>query len=270
LENYGWIVSLISVGLATAYFRKNHSGATRFQKFLQAIVVVVVAGAAGVGANLGGQYLRYYTGTPSSADAEKAMRAVKAYPLLSQALADNPAIEEKVRKAIDDWLRNPTHDQAELAKLGAAIRTEYIVPALRSADDPSAVAATDRLKELALYLQSHDQAMCFQLGERGIQNVNDLDVDGRAIFQLAVAAQEVAYRAGKNATSRHTPITNEAAGELLADAGYQLADFETLQRFNGLSARDGCAATVKLYSAPGQLPLGKGGALARHLLAPVD
>lgn len=186
-------------------------------------------------------------------------------PLVGLVIGENPALEERLRAAIAEELRNPGQVPSPGARFGAEVRQRYIIPTLLAADDDSVLKATDGMQLLAKYLQSKDPSLCRELGLSGLQNANKLDADGKILLRQALALQEQAYRNGKGGSPRAT-LKTEEIGHVLGEAGYAEKDLQQLNSFEKLSMADGCAATVKLYGAPRALPPARGATLARWLL----
>lgn len=207
------------------------------------------------------QYLR----GPSTAEVDRGVETAKDMPLVGLVIAENPALEGKLRAAIADELENPGQVPSPGARFGVEVRQRYIVPALLAADDDSAMKATDGMQVLARYLQGKDPALCRELGLAGLQNASKLDADGKILLRQALAQQEQAYRSGKGAAPKPT-LKSDEVGRVLGEAGYTDKDLAQLGTFAKLSVADGCAATVKLYGAPRSLPIARGGPLARWLL----
>jgi hypothetical protein len=68
------------------------------------------------------------------------------------------------------------------------------------------------------------------------------------------------------ANDKRPLASNVEVTHALTEAGYTPDDFKQLAGFASLSDADGCAVTVKLYSAPAQLPPERGAVVARYLL----
>jgi hypothetical protein len=234
---------------------------TRSRKIGQTILIVLAAAVVAAVIGFGVQYLR----GPSEADIDRGVQAAKEMPLVGLVITENPALEEKLRAAIADELKNPGQVPSPGSRFGAEVRQRYIVPALLAADDDSAMKATGGMEALAKYLQAKDPPLCRELGLTGIQNANKLDADGNILLRQALALQEQAYRAGKTGTPKSSLKTGEV-GRVLREAGYTDKDLEQLDTFEKLPTAEGCAATVKLYGAPRALPTERGGTLARWLL----
>jgi hypothetical protein len=230
-------------------------------------VTLAVLAAAAVLAVVGfrGSLLHVFVGGPSQADIERGVQAVKDMPLLGLVIADNPALEEKLRAAIVDQVKNPKQVPLPAAQFGHDVRQRYIIPTLLGSDDDSALRAVGGMEVLATYLQAKDPALCREFGLAGLQDANKLDADGTVLLKQALALQEQAYRNGK-AGSPKTPLKTEDVRSFLVEAGYSDKDLAQLNAFATSSIVDGCATTVKLYAAPRALPPARGAILARWLL----
>lgn len=266
MDNLGGILGIAIAIALGAYFRNKHPAQTRRSRLMQFALIVLVAAAAGAAAGVGGRYLRMVAGSPK-ADLDTAILRTKQLPLVGLVISEHPELERKVREAAEAELRNPTNGNGpdRLNLFGAEIRKQYIVPALRNADDASALSANKSIQNFAVYLQAKSPSLCNEFGKIGIRNPDKLDSEGYALFMRLVGAQETAYRNGRRAATRTLP-TDEEAGRLLAKAGYNQQDFEVLTKLGKLSDANGCATMVKLVSAPGRLPIADGSLLARYLL----
>lgn len=266
MENYGAIIGFAIALALGAYFRSRHPAASRPRKFMQWIAILVVAAAAAAVGSLGGSYVHKVAGGPTKSDIDRAVQVITDYPLIQLVVSENPALEAKVRAAAEEELRHPNASFPKPTnKVGVEIRQQYIVPALRNADDAVALSAVASLQEIAAHLQATNVNLCREFGVSGVQDPGKLDAEGHALFIKSLAAQEEAYRNGKTAKPKQSIRAEDVSG-LLGKSGYTPADFEQLKDFAKLSAQQGCAATVKLYSAPGRLPAAPGGQLARWLL----
>jgi len=233
-------------------------------------IVIVVAAVALVAAfvTTGGvdEVLRRL-GRMTGADVEIALKQVEELPLVRLVIKENPSVDVEFRKAIEAEREHPTTSgPTRMFLVGAEVRKRYIVPALGNADDQHALAAVKLLQELTLHLQKTSPDTCFEFGKIGLQRPDKLDEAGRAIFKRALAAQEDAYLNGKAAKDKRPLPSQLDVTRALTEAGYTPDDFRKLSGFAALSETDGCAATVKLYSAPAQLPAEHGAPVARYLL----
>jgi hypothetical protein len=210
--------------------------------------------------------LYYFQSNSTSSAVDRATEQVKQLPLVGLVLSEHPDLEARVRQAIKDGIENPTKSGPNHGfLLGAEIRKQYIVPALRNSDDSDALDAVKDMSELVKHLRLTDMAVCREFGVSGLQRPDKLDDEGAAIFKKTLAAEEKAYISGKDAPSRPAP-SNQDIAKLLADAGYSQSDFQTLAGYANLPQDQACAALDKLYAAPAQLPADKGAIIARYLL----
>ena len=86
---------------------------------------------------------------------------IRRMPLIGLVMADNSDVESRMRKAIEDENRSPTlGGLSRPYALIADLRRQYIVPALRAADDATAVAAVAARAELVRHLRRADVAAC--------------------------------------------------------------------------------------------------------------
>jgi hypothetical protein len=266
MENYGAIIGFAIAIALGAYFRSKHPAASPPRKFMQWIAILVMAAATAAVGSLGGSYLHKVAGAPTESDIDRAVQVITDFPLIRLVISENPALEAKVRVAAEDELRHPNAGFPKPTnKVGVEIRQQYIVPALRNADDAVALSAVATLQRIVAHLQATNLDLCREFAVSGLQDPGKLDAEGHALFIRSLAAQEDAYRNGKTANPKQAIRDEDVAG-LLRESGYTPADFEQLHNFAKLSPQQGCATTVKLYSAPGRLPAAPGGQLARWLL----
>ena len=229
------------------------------------VPAVVLAGAFAVGLAV---FAFIFLGEPSGgSQLERVFDQVRHMPLVGVVLAENPGLEAQVRQAIKDEIANPTRSgPSRVFLLGAHLRQQYIVPALRDSDDAPALDSVKNMEALVLHLQASDVAACREFGAVGLTRPDKLDPEGAAIFKHALAAQEDAYRSGKAAAQKRDAPDNQQIKGLLAEAGYQQDDFQHLANYRDLSASEACAAMVKIYAAPAVLPPERGAIVARYLL----
>ena len=236
---------------------------TSLSSFAVKLAAAAVVGVLVVGAlTLGEEYLN---GSSTSRDVDRAMQVTRETPLIRVVLAENPALEPKLRAAAEEEVRHPSKRPLPSLLFGMEVRRQYIIPTLRNADDASAIGAVKAMEVLVKYLQSTDLQMCRDFGVSGIQDPGRLDGRARELLQKALAAQEEAYRTGKTGPPQPALGDNQFF-DLLVSAGYKDEDLERLSKAAKLGTREACDAAVKLYSTPAALPPAKGGALARWLL----
>jgi hypothetical protein len=238
----------------------------------RAMQLVVIAAAAALSAAATGVGLSYLGSRDSASAVEEALQVVREAPLVGLVLKENAAVEARFRQAIEAELKSPTKiGPQQTFVVGGEVRRDFIVPALRNADDASALGAISALHAFVKYLQGTNVVLCKEFGLVGIQQPNRLDANAGALFRRARAMQEAAYLNGRAraaaAAAQPQQIGAQDVMRLLADAGYTTADFDTLAALAKSSDADGCAVTVKLYAAPALLPPQSGGNLARYLLS---
>jgi hypothetical protein len=266
MDNLGGILGIAVAIALGAYYRNNWPNATRSFRFMQVVTVIIAAGVAGAIGSFGGQWFRYYTGTSTSTDIDKAMQLVREFPLMGQVLSENKAAEQKMRAGMEAYLKSPEKDEHAMGKLGAEIRKEYAIPMLAKADDLSALTAVARVGEFLAHLQSTDVERCYKFDTEGVGNVFKLGTEAQALYKQAMTAQEDAYRSGKKSIRTYEPTTDERFGKLLQAAGFTSKDFLALQKYSSLSPAEGCALTLKMYRAPMRLSVPDGGEIARTIL----
>jgi hypothetical protein len=228
------------------------------------ILAAVVGAAAAIGAI--SFALTYFQSTSTTSQIDRATEQVKELPLVGLVLSEHPDLEARVRQAIKDGIEHPTKSGPNQGfVLGAEIRKQYIVPALRNSDDNDALEAVRDMSDLVKHLRVTDMAVCREFGLSGLQRPDKLDDEGAAIFKRTLAAEERAYISGKDAPPRLAPSSQEVTN-LLTDAGYSPTDFQTLAGYAKLPQEQACAAIDKLYAAPAQLQTAKGAIIARYLL----
>ena len=95
---------------------------------------------------------------------------------------------------------------------------------------------------------------------------DQLDAEGRRLFEAWRQALEAAYRAGKAASQ---PLPLPGRGDVVAmlqEAGFRKSDFDRLNGFQVLSNEASCEVELKVDSVPRSLPSEKRGPFARYLL----
>jgi hypothetical protein len=198
---------------------------------------------------------------------DNALDEVRRVPLIGPLMSENPAAESRMRKAIEEELRSPT--QTGLSRpfsLVAELRRQYIVPALRSADDASAIAAVAARAAFAQHLRRADAAACRQFALGAFQRPDLLDAEGKRLFGEVLQTLEAAWRSGKAAARPQPVLDREQLLAALREAGFSKADFDRLNSFQTLSNDVSCAVELKVDSVPPLLPADKRGAFARSVL----
>jgi hypothetical protein len=188
-------------------------------------------------------------------------------PLIGLAMADNPDVEGRMRKAIEEEIRSPTlGGLSQPYAVVADLRRLHIVPALRAADDAAAVAAVAARADLVRHLRRIDTAACRSFSVGTLQRAHSLDPEGRRLFGLWQQAVEAAYRSGKAAGGQRPLPTRPEVVELLKQAGFRKVDFDRLNAFRHLSNEVSCDIELMVDSAPLSLPADKRGPFARYVL----
>ena len=197
---------------------------------------------------------------------EAALDDVRRLPLVGPVMAENPTAESRMRAAIEEEIRSPTQSgPSRPFLLVADLRRQYIVPALRAADDASVVAAVAARAELVRYLRRADTAACRQFALGAFQRPDLLDAEGQRLFGEVLQKLEAAWRNGK-AGKPQPVMTREELMAALGQAGFDKADFDRLSGFQTLSNELTCDVELKIDSAPPLLPADKRGAFARAIL----
>jgi hypothetical protein len=200
--------------------------------------------------------------------ADAAFAEMRGLPLVAAVMADHSGVESRMRKAIEEEIRSPT-PRGGLARpyaLMADLRGQYIVPALRRADDASAVAVVAARAALVAHLLRTNAAACRQFATGTFQRPQTLDADGQRLYAAWRQAQEAAYRAGRTSSQAQPMASREDIVAMLRQAGFRQADFERLNGFQVLSNEASCEVELKVDSVPPLLPPDKRGAFARYLL----
>jgi hypothetical protein len=203
----------------------------------------------------------------SNSPAANALAELRALPLVGVMMADNPAAEARMKAAIQEELASPSQGgTTRPLALIADLRRQYILPALRGADDASAVAAVAARAALASYLQKANPPACREFAAGGIQQPDRLDSEGRQLFRNVLQALETAYRNGRK-SGKPLPIPSRTEIlDMLRDAGFQQVDFDRLNAFATLSNEIACEIELKVDQVPPKLPADKRGAFARFVL----
>jgi hypothetical protein len=223
--------------------------------------IFVTVGIVVLAVGLGGWMLSRGKGPVDSA-----LDEVRRLPLVGPVMAENPTVESRMRAAIEEEIRSPTQSgPSRPFLLVADLRRQYIVPALRAADDASAVAAVAARADLVRHLRRTDTAACRQFALGAFQRPDLLDAEGQRLFGEVLRKLEAAWRSGK--TGKPQPVmTREEVTVALEQAGFGKADFDRLSGFQTLSNELSCDVELKVDSAPPLLPADKRGPFARAIL----
>jgi hypothetical protein len=199
--------------------------------------------------------------------ADRAFDDVRRLPLIGTVLAETPAAEELMRKAIEEELRSPTPaGLSQPFSVVADLRRQYIVPTLRAADDTSALAALAARADFVRYLRRADPAACRQFALGNLLRPDLLQSEGRQLFAEYQQALLAAYRKGKVAGKQQPFLTRDALTAALKQAGFGKMDFDRLQGFPTLSNEISCDVEIKVDAAVERLPLQTRGPYARYVL----
>jgi hypothetical protein len=198
---------------------------------------------------------------------DRAFDDVRRLPLIGTVMDDNPAAESSLRKAIEEELGSPT--RAGLSRpfsVVADLHRQYIVPALRAADDASALAALGARADFVRYLRRADTAACRQFALGNLQRPDLLEPEGRQLFGEYQQALQAAYRQGKASGKPQPFLTRDALTAALRQAGFTKIDFDRLQAFQTLSNEVSCDVEIKADAAAERLPPEVRGPYARYVL----
>ncbi len=207
---------------------------------------------------------------PTGQQADQAMAQLRAQPLVGAVLADNPAIEARVRAAVEEDRRNPQATSRAFLAI-AEIRRTIVGPTLAAADDASALAVMKARTDLVGHLEETDLAACRQFSGDGIRDVNKLDEEGQRMFRAMLTAMEAAYRSGKANggpdNGKNQPATSQEFGAMLQSAGFTADDFAKFSQIATLKDDELCKLEFRIDAAPSKLPEDKRGAFARFVIA---
>jgi hypothetical protein len=226
-------------------------------------IVIAVLAACIVAAAVVAWAVKSFTGGSGT---EKAMAELRAQPLVGVVLADNPAIEARVRAAVEEDQRDPQATPRAFLAI-AEIRRTIVGPSLSAADDADALAVMEARAELVGHLEKTDLAACRQFAGDGIRDVNKLDPDGQRLFRAMLTAMEAAYRSGKANAGKAKPATNQEFAAMLQSAGFTPDDFAKFSRIATLKDDDLCRLEFRIDDAPAKLPEDKRGPFARFVIA---
>jgi hypothetical protein len=199
--------------------------------------------------------------------ADRALDDVRRLPLIGTVMADDPGAESRMRKAIEEELSSPT--RAGLSRplsVVADLRRQYIVPALRAADDASALAALGARADFVRYLRRADPAACRQFALGNLPRPDLLQSEGRQLFGEYRQALLAAYRSGKTAGKPQPLLTRDQLTAALKQAGFGKMDFDRLQGFQSLSNEVSCDVEIKVDGTAERLPAQTRGPYARYVL----
>lgn len=199
---------------------------------------------------------------------DRALDDIRRLPLIATAMDDNSGAGSRMRKAIEEELRSPTRSGLSRPfSVVADLRRQYIVPALRAADDASALAAVGARADFARYLRRADAAACRQFALGNLQRPDLLQPEGRQLFGEYIQALQAAYRNGKAADKPQPQLTRDELIAALRQVGFTKMDFDRLQGFQALSNEVSCDVEIKVDAAIERLPAPLRGPYARYVLS---
>lgn len=204
----------------------------------------------------------------SKSPADRAFDEMRRMPMIAVLMADHSGVEGRMRRAIDEEIRKPTvaGGLSRPYALLADLRQQYVVPALRRADDASAIAAVAARAAFVAHLLRTDHAACRQFATGTFQRPQLLDAEGQRLYAAWLQALEAAYRSGQ-ASQQAQPMPGRSdIVPMLQQAGFRTPDLERLNGFQVLSNEASCAVELKVDSVPPLLPADKRGPFARYVL----
>lgn len=197
-----------------------------------------------------------------------ALDEIRRLPLVAPVMTDNSGIESGMRKAIEEERRNPIKGGglSRPYSLLADLRRDYMLPALRRADDATAVAAVAARATLVAHMRKTNPAACRQFAIGTLTRPGVLDTEGQQLYGAWLRAYEAAYRSGRASTGpRPLPGRSEIPA-MLQQGGFRQPDLERLAMFRNLSNEVSCDIELKVDSVPPLLPAEKRGPFARYLM----
>jgi hypothetical protein len=227
------------------------------------IVLAVLVGGA-VAAALAAWAVRELGGDSAT---DQAMAALRAQPLMGLVMADNPAIEARLRATVEEDLRQPQTGPSRSFLAITEIRRTVVGPTLAAADDAAALTVMTARTDLVGYLQKTDLAACRQFANEGIHDINKLDGEGQRRFRAMLTAMEAAYRNGKANGGKSKAPSNEEFAAMLKSAGFTPDDFAKFTQTATLPDAELCTLEFRIDDAPSKLPEDKRGAFARFVIA---
>jgi hypothetical protein len=225
------------------------------------VIAVLVVGI--VAAAIAAWAVKSFTGSSAT---DQAMAQLRAQPLVGVVLADNPAIEAKLRAAVEADQHDPQATPRAFLAVSEMRRT-IVGPTLAAADDASALAVMKARADLVAHLEKTDLGACRQFSGDGIRDVNKLDSEGQKLFRAMLTSMEAAYRSGKANGGNGKPPSNEEFAAMLKTAGFTPDDFAKFSRTATLKDDELCKLEFRIDDAPGKLPEDRRGAFARFVIA---
>jgi hypothetical protein len=226
-------------------------------------IVIAVLAAGIAAAAIAAWAVKSFTGNSAT---EQTMAQLRAQPLVGVVLADNPAIEARLRADVEEDQRSPQTTPRAFLTISEMRRT-IVGPTLSAADDASALAVMKTRADLVAHLDKTDLAACRQFSGDGIRDINKLDSEGQKLFRAMLTAMETAYRSGKANGGKGKPVSNEEFAAMLRTAGFTPDDFAKFSRTATLKDDELCQLELRIDDAPSKLPDDKRGPFARFVIA---
>ena len=208
----------------------------------------------------------YYYQSVASPEA-RALAEARNQPLIGMVIQDRPDTESRLRAAVEEDLRRPNKDGlSHESALISELRSAYIAPTLRRADDASLIATLAARTAMLEYLARTDTRICREFALGNLQNPDKLDAEGQRLFKAVLASVETAYRSGRSAAEAPPmPDLNQITA-MLTRAGFIKSDFDKLNSFAGLSNDITCYIMLKVNQVPARLAPEERGPYARFVL----
>jgi len=265
VEKLGLIVGIAVAVAIVVFLRERRSGQRHgVRSAMVGLVVAAVLAAATVYA-----WEAIRDEGEDTAELDQAIASARALPMVGVVLDDVPGSENRLRAALKEELHRPTSEGVPRpVKLMRELRADYVVPALRAADAPTAASAIEARAALLRHLKSNDLVLCKEFALTGIQHAERLDAAGQKLMRDVLAALEKAYRSGRAAKPDEPPavVSDSEARTLLAEAGFTRDDFEQLGHLPRLNNEDACIIALKFNDAPAKLAAEKRAPLMRYML----
>ncbi len=221
-----------------------------------ALLALVVIGG-------GGWY--YYEQVTSPA--ARQLAEARNMPLVGMVMSDQPDAAKRLRAAIEEDVSKPGREgPSRESAVVSELRSEYIAPTLRRADDASLIATMDARARFAEHLNKTDTKVCREFGLGGLQHPETLDPEGQRLYKNVLSAVEAAYRSGRAAKDAPPVPTLQQVGAMLSEAGFVKSDFDKLNSFATLSNDITCYIVLKVNQVVPRLKPEERGPYARFIL----
>jgi hypothetical protein len=193
---------------------------------------------------------------------DEGMRTMMNMPMAGVLIREIPGAEAKIREAVETYARAENEASSSAAMLRAReilvnLRKENLPSALKRASDADIVRLWQALGALAEHLAQTNVALCRQFSESGIQNMNDLDGEGRSLFMQSLRATEVAFLSGRLANFEHELFPLENIADAFVAMGFTEEDLQIIADSDKRTDVEVCSVTNKMYSGALTLPESK-------------